>query len=448
MAKYLDGSGVTYLWQKIKAAFAAIDHNHNGTYVDAASSTTSGHVVTFGANGHTIADSGFTILQNVPAASTAGFISTADQTKLNGIEAGAEVNIIEGVQVNGADLTPDANRKVNVVIPAATVTGVKSGEKVISLDGTELQSTISLDIEHPTTGADAGKTFLVIKGISDEEVAKVDASEFVKDGMLNYAQLHVYDGTSWSPALPSGTTAPAGTQAGTYIVLVWNTDSEKSAVFVNVTDLIDIYTAGNGLQLSSHEFSVKTDNTTSPTEGSSRVTLTAGASGLRAEIDLSGKVDKVEGKQLSTEDYTTTEKTKLSGIETGAQVNVIETVKVDGTALSPDVNKAVNINLSGKADKVASATSGNFAGLDANGNLTDSGSKASDFATSNHNHDSVYVKKESVTVPATEPTAAYGTSVEIGTVDGKSFKFTMPAAPAVHEALSNADIDAAIAAAA
>lgn len=33
-----------------------------------------------------------------------------------------------------------------------------------------------------------------------------------------------------------------------------------------------------------------------------------------------------------------------------------------------------------KADKVNGATSGNFAGLDANGNLTDSGSKASDFA--------------------------------------------------------------------
>lgn len=34
---------------------------------------------------------------------------------------------------------------------------------------------------------------------------------------------------------------------------------------------------------------------------------------------------------------------------------------------------------SNKADKVSSATSGNFAGLDANGNLTDSGKKASDF---------------------------------------------------------------------
>ena len=39
-------------------------------------------------------------------------------------------------------------------------------------------------------------------------------------------------------------------------------------------------------------------------------------------------------------------------------------------------------DISGKADKVTSATNGNFAGLDANGNLTDSGSKASDFLTS------------------------------------------------------------------
>ena len=42
----------------------------------------------------------------------------------------------------------------------------------------------------------------------------------------------------------------------------------------------------------------------------------------------------------------------------------------------------INTALGTKADKVVSATSGNFAGLDANGNLTDSGSKASDFLTS------------------------------------------------------------------
>lgn len=40
-----------------------------------------------------------------------------------------------------------------------------------------------------------------------------------------------------------------------------------------------------------------------------------------------------------------------------------------------------SIDYSGKADKVSGATNGNFAGLDANGNLTDSGSKAADFKT-------------------------------------------------------------------
>ena len=64
----------------------------------------------------------------------------------------------------------------------------------------------------------------------------------------------------------------------------------------------------------------------------------------------SGKVDKVEGKGLSANDYTNEEKSKLGGIASGAQVNVIESVKVDGVALTP-TDKAVNIDLSGKVDK-------------------------------------------------------------------------------------------------
>ena len=37
---------------------------------------------------------------------------------------------------------------------------------------------------------------------------------------------------------------------------------------------------------------------------------------------VSNKVDKVDGKGLSTNDYTNAEKTKLAGIESGAQKNV------------------------------------------------------------------------------------------------------------------------------
>lgn len=57
------------------------------------------------------------------------------------------------------------------------------------------------------------------------------------------------------------------------------------------------------------------------------------------------KVDKVEGKQLSTEDYSTADKDKLAAVAEGAQVNVIETVKVNGTALEVS-EKGINIDLS------------------------------------------------------------------------------------------------------
>ncbi len=67
-----------------------------------------------------------------------------------------------------------------------------------------------------------------------------------------------------------------------------------------------------------------------------------------AVSDLStNKVDKVSGKGLSTNDFTNADKTKLDGIESGAEVNVIEDIEVDNVSLIP-TNKSVNIDLSGK----------------------------------------------------------------------------------------------------
>jgi len=52
-----------------------------------------------------------------------------------------------------------------------------------------------------------------------------------------------------------------------------------------------------------------------------------------------------EGKALSTNDFTTSEKEKLAGIAAGAQVNVLESVKVNGSALTPNSDKAVDITV-------------------------------------------------------------------------------------------------------
>lgn len=66
---------------------------------------------------------------------------------------------------------------------------------------------------------------------------------------------------------------------------------------------------------------------------------------------LGGKVDVVSGKGLSTNDYTSAEKQKLSGIASGAQANVIESVKVNGTALKPSA-KSVDVTVPTKVSQL------------------------------------------------------------------------------------------------
>ena len=60
-------------------------------------------------------------------------------------------------------------------------------------------------------------------------------------------------------------------------------------------------------------------------------TETAFARGDHVHPSDTSKVDKVAGKGLSTEDYTSAEKTKLSGIAEGAQVNVVTNASSTGS---------------------------------------------------------------------------------------------------------------------
>lgn len=71
----------------------------------------------------------------------------------------------------------------------------------------------------------------------------------------------------------------------------------------------------------------------------------------KSKAGLATKVDKQTGYGLSKNDYTDEEKKKLADTAkkvqdletTGGQSNVIEIVKVNGTALEPDAQKAVDI---------------------------------------------------------------------------------------------------------
>lgn len=121
---------------------------------------------------------------------------------------------------------------------------------------------------------------------------------------------------------------------------------------------------------------------------------------LQGNIDK--KVDKVSGKGLSTNDYTNDEKTKLEGIAASAQVNVIETVKVNGVALTPTA-KAVDVTVPTGAlasknkvsetdlvDTLATKINGKLDASAVTGDLLTH--NASEFAAAGHNHDTVYSK--------------------------------------------------------
>lgn len=157
-------------------------------------------------------------------------------------------------------------------------------------------------------------------------------------------------------------------------------------------------------RISDNEAAIATLNGKDNEAGSVAKTVKDAVEAAQATLhgNIDKKVDKVEGKGLSTNDYTTDEKTKLEGIADGAQVNVIETVKVNGVALTP-ADKAVDVTVptGALADKneVAKADLAADLKTEIEGKLNASAvtgdlltHNASEFAAADHDHDDVYSK--------------------------------------------------------
>ena len=125
-----------------------------------------------------------------------------------------------------------------------------------------------------------------------------------------------------------------------------------------------------------------TDNT-SITTGAIR-----GATGVGiSSIAKTGTSANVDTYTITYTDNNTTTFSITNGITPSLSIGtVVEGAEAAATITGTSENPILNLVLpaatvSGKADKVSDATTGNFAALDANGNLTDSGHKHSDYLT-------------------------------------------------------------------
>ena len=126
----------------------------------------------------------------------------------------------------------EAGLTANVVIPEAQVTGVKADDPVLSLTEKKLSATLGLSY-------DSENKKIKLTGINKAEIASIDASDFIKDGMLDTAR--------FDPETKE-------------ITLTFNTASGKDPIKINVSSLVDTYTAkaGSGLTLNDHEFGIDT----------------------------------------------------------------------------------------------------------------------------------------------------------------------------------------------
>lgn len=126
-----------------------------------------------------------------------------------------------------------AGLKASVQIPTATVTGVAEDDKVLGLNGTLLSSTLNLKY-------DSTAKKIQLLGINNAVIAEVNASDFIKDGMVNTV--------SFDPS-------------SKILTITFNTDSGKEDIEVNLSSLVDTYTAGKGIDITKNAVSIKVDST-------------------------------------------------------------------------------------------------------------------------------------------------------------------------------------------
>ena len=162
--------------------------------------------------------------------------TTAEKTKLSGIETGAQVNVLEGVKVNGSALTIDASKYVNIdpaTIGAAIlpITGLKDGEQILSIDTNKKIGT-TLSLTYDTTNHK-----IILAGKDSSVISEVDCSGFIKDGILDSVQLFETAESGVSTEVP-------------YLRFTFNSAAGKDPIRISVKSLVDIY-RGDGTTIDS-----------------------------------------------------------------------------------------------------------------------------------------------------------------------------------------------------
>lgn len=148
-------------------------------------------------------------------------LSTEVHPRIYGLMSSADKDAIAG-------LTTKVDNLVTVGGEPNKINTISLNNKTVSftVDATK-NADLTLDVDYDTT------TKKVRLKSGEKILSSFDASAFIKDGMLNSAEIIT---------VPSeGNEATTDRPAGKYIKLTWNTDAGKDATYIPVKDIIKEY---------------------------------------------------------------------------------------------------------------------------------------------------------------------------------------------------------------
>lgn len=228
-----------------------------------------------------------------------------------------------GLYVDQSALTSYEGKEAIAIADKAEPEGVKeislkinANDKVLTQAAEGLLANINL------TWSTADGLKLI--GKNSTEIASIPASNFIKDGMLQSVELKV---ASEDEPIGEATT-------GTFLVFTFNVDAGSKVINVNVTDLIDVYTASTGIKLEGKNFIAVIDP-------ASEAFLTVGADGIK----LSGVQNAINAAKATVDAYTVNAKAISSNpVLSGADITLTgySTVEGGAVAATDTINQAIN----------------------------------------------------------------------------------------------------------
>lgn len=201
----------------------------------------------------------------------------ATSNDLTGKVSAVRATANKGIEIEGSATTPTVGIKLDPTQGNVTLSlganGLKAedttalrdvtGQNFIKKNGTNVEGHLNLTYNTETKKIN-------LEGFDSSIIASIDATAFIKDGMINTVEL---------------VTDPESHDPGTYLVITFNTDAGKDAIYLDVTGLIDVYQGTNGVKVTGKNIHLIIDPTSEPY-------LSLSDNGIKIE-GINAKISKV-----------------------------------------------------------------------------------------------------------------------------------------------------------